>query len=135
MRVFIAGPLLRAQGLDLDFYTRIGTACSDAGWEPFLPHLRIDQTLRSDSIFLEDVKAVAGCDLIIAEVSSPSHGVGGELMQAYLNRLPIVCLALEGQKVSSMVLGNPMVEKTITYKTKEACLEILKDYLRSRREG
>ena len=39
-------------------------------------------------IFALVFEGLRQCDLLIAEVSHPSHGVGGELMQAFFQELP-----------------------------------------------
>lgn len=56
-------------------------------------------------IYRYDKAAVEKSDLIIAEVSYPSHGVGMEIMHAIHLGKPIIAIAQEGKKVSRMVLG------------------------------
>jgi len=56
-------------------------------------------------IYRYDRAAVEKSDLIIAEVSYPSHGVGMELMHAIYLGKPIIAIAQEGKKVSRMVQG------------------------------
>lgn len=56
-------------------------------------------------IYRYDKGALESSDVVIAEVSYPSHGVGMELMHAIHTGKPIIALAKEGQKVSRMVLG------------------------------
>ena len=57
------------------------------------------------TIYNTDRKAVESADLIIAEVSYPSHGVGMEIMHAIHIGKPIIAIAQAGKKVSRMVLG------------------------------
>jgi 2'-deoxynucleoside 5'-phosphate N-hydrolase len=130
-RAFIAGPLLAAKNLDLEFYRSLGAVCSGAGIEPFLPHLAIDQHASPNVIFERDIDALKNCRLLIAEVSAPSHGVGGELMFASLKRIPIICLAENEAKVSVMVLGNSMLRDLIRYATRDNCCRELSLRLRS----
>lgn len=57
-------------------------------------------------VYQRDVAWIAGCDMLIAEVSTPSHGVGYEIGYALGLGKPVVCLFREGVKVSKMILGN-----------------------------
>jgi nucleoside 2-deoxyribosyltransferase len=62
------------------------------------------------------IRTITKCDLFIAEVSSPSHGVGMELQMAYEDKIPVIALAKQGVKISPMVLGLPNLLKLIRYK-------------------
>jgi nucleoside 2-deoxyribosyltransferase len=57
------------------------------------------------TLYNMDIKAVESADLIIAEVSYPSHGVGMEVMHAVHVGKPILAIALEGKIVSRMLRG------------------------------
>lgn len=56
-------------------------------------------------IYNFDIKAVESADIIVAEVSYPSHGVGMEIMHAIHIGKPLIIIAKEGQRVSRMVQG------------------------------
>lgn len=62
------------------------------------------------------IKTIVPCDLFIAEVSSPSHGVGMELQLAAQHHIPVLALAKEKTTISSMVLGLPSLRGVIRYK-------------------
>jgi hypothetical protein len=57
-------------------------------------------------VYLRDSKWVEECDALIAEVSTPSHGVGYEIALALLLGKPVFCCYQEGRKISKMILGN-----------------------------
>ena len=57
-------------------------------------------------VYLRDSKWVEDCDALIAEVSTPSHGVGYEIALALLLGKPVFCCYQEGRKISKMILGN-----------------------------
>ena len=59
-------------------------------------------------VYLRDVDWVKGCDCLIAEVSTPSHGVGYEIALALELGKPVLCLYRQGAKVSKMITGNTM---------------------------
>jgi nucleoside 2-deoxyribosyltransferase len=65
---------------------------------------------RDRRIFDRDMRWLSECDAMIAEISTPSHGVGFEIAEALRLGKPVLCLrdsALEGTLASAMLLGNP----------------------------
>lgn len=61
-------------------------------------------------------ETITKCDLFVAEVSSPSHGVGMELQMAKEYNIPIIAIAKGNISKSTMVLGLPNLKKMIAYK-------------------
>ena len=59
-------------------------------------------------VFTRDIKWINDCDALIAEVSTPSHGVGYEIGYALSVGKPVLCCHQEGVKVSKMITGNTM---------------------------
>ncbi|MBM3138335.1 MAG: hypothetical protein FJZ98_09130 [Chloroflexi bacterium] len=57
-------------------------------------------------VFDRDSKWVEECDALIAEVSTPSHGVGYEIALALMLGKPVLCCFRHERKVSKMILGN-----------------------------
>ena len=57
-------------------------------------------------VYARDVAWVNAADALIAEVSTPSHGVGYEIAWALRRPIPVLCLAREGARVSKMLTGN-----------------------------
>jgi 2'-deoxynucleoside 5'-phosphate N-hydrolase len=58
-------------------------------------------------VFTRDINWIRRCDVLIAEVSTPSHGVGYEIGFALGEGKPVLCLYQEGRKVTKMIVGNP----------------------------
>jgi hypothetical protein len=54
-----------------------------------------------------DLAWLAGCDALVAEVSTPSHGVGIELATAIARGLPVLLLHRASARVSRLLLGLP----------------------------
>ena len=61
-------------------------------------------------------KVITKCDLFIAEVSAPSHGVGMELQMAVEHNIPLIALAKKDTRISIMIKGLPILKKIIYYK-------------------
>lgn len=61
-------------------------------------------------------KTITKCNLFIAEISSPSTGVGMELQMAQQHNIPVIALCQKKVKPSIMATGIPCVKKIIFYK-------------------
>lgn len=64
-----------------------------------------DSSVPAEEVFERDTAWVRACDAVIAEVSTPSHGVGFEVAYALERGKPVLCLAREGVLVSKMLTG------------------------------
>ena len=58
------------------------------------------------SVYERDIAWIDGCQAVVAEVSTPSHGVGYEIAYALQSGRPVACLYREGRTVSKMLTGN-----------------------------
>ena len=85
------------------------------------PHEDKDNFVNSKEIIKDD------CDLIIAEVSYLSTGLGIELGWANVYNIPVLCLSKKGSKVSKslQVVTNNFIE----YSNEEDLIENLKSKL------
>ena len=66
----------------------------------------IEQNNSKSEIYHRDIKWIKTCDMVIAEVSTPSLGVGYELCYAEHLGIPIIVLYDKSINVSAMILGN-----------------------------
>jgi nucleoside 2-deoxyribosyltransferase len=64
-----------------------------------------DSALSPEAVFQRDTQWLRDCDAVIAEVSTPSHGVGFEIAYALDRGIPVLCLARDGVPVSKMLTG------------------------------
>jgi nucleoside 2-deoxyribosyltransferase len=81
-------------------------------------------------VYRRDVTWIEESDVLVAEVSTPSHGVGYEIGYALGLRKPVICLYREGVQVSKMILGNPDPKLQIfSYLTLEDAVQSLRDRL------
>jgi nucleoside 2-deoxyribosyltransferase len=71
------------------------------------PHVPSERALDPRVVYERDTGWIDACDLLIAEVSVPSHGVGYEVGYALGKGKPVLCLYQEGRPLSKMISGNP----------------------------
>ncbi len=90
----------------------------------------LEGVVTPEDVYARDVRWITECDLLLAEVSTPSHGVGYEIGYALSLGKRVLCLYHRGRKVSKMILGNPHPQLTVhTYETPEQAVQILNNYL------
>jgi 2'-deoxynucleoside 5'-phosphate N-hydrolase len=81
-----------------------------------------------------DMAWLSGCDLVVAEVSVPSLGVGYELAHAVALKKPVLCLyrSESGRTLSAMIAGSPGIQ-TALYSSIDEAKIILAGFLKERR--
>ena len=81
-------------------------------------------------VYTRDVAWIEESDALIAEVSTPSHGVGYEISYALERSKPVLCLYRSGVAVSKMLTGNTMPGIQIkAYATVEGGIERMMEFL------
>jgi 2'-deoxynucleoside 5'-phosphate N-hydrolase len=65
-----------------------------------------ERVVSASEVYQRDVNWITECDAVIAEVSTPSHGVGYEIALALSLGKPVICCYQAGRPVSKMILGN-----------------------------
>lgn len=81
-------------------------------------------------VYNRDVKWVEDCDALVAEISTPSHGVGYEIALALFLGKPVFCCYREGVKVSKMLTGNTHTSlKVYGYANEEDLLAAVDGFL------
>ena len=90
----------------------------------------VDAREEPGDIYNRDVSWIQESDLLIAEVSTPSHGVGYEIGYALNLEKPVLCLNKKGVVVSKMITGNPHPLLTVNeYENLTKAEEILRTFL------
>ena len=90
----------------------------------------VDSIVAPEDIYNRDVTWIEESDLLVAEVSTPSHGVGYEIGYALDLDMPVLCLFKKGIVVSKMITGNPHPLLTVMeYEDLPQTENILKEYL------
>jgi nucleoside 2-deoxyribosyltransferase len=111
MRAYVSGALMNVPDLAAAraLYERLGDACALAGCAAYVPHQHADPERDAGMPNLEvarrDLDAIAQADILVAELSEPSLGVGAEIVIALHAGKRVLALAAEGRKVSRFILG------------------------------
>jgi hypothetical protein len=66
----------------------------------------LEKIVEPADIYARDTAWIEACDAVIAEVSTPSHGVGYEIAYALGLGKPVLCCFRRGARVSKMITGN-----------------------------
>lgn len=134
MKLFFAGSI-RGGGSYIKVYRRIiallsnhGEVISEFSSDNGDPEQ--DEKKRDQMIFVRTTAAVRNADLLVAEVSHPSIGVGYEIAMAESLGIPIMALYHRGSEyhISAMVAGNEKVA-TLPYDTFEELGALLEKHL------
>jgi nucleoside 2-deoxyribosyltransferase len=81
-------------------------------------------------VYARDVTWIRDCDVLIAEVSMPSHGVGYEIGFSLGLGKPVLALYKEGRKVSKMISGNPDSNlMVVSYQSPEDAIDKIRKFL------
>jgi 2'-deoxynucleoside 5'-phosphate N-hydrolase len=123
---------------DQEMYRLLVESLLASGHEVPTAHLAwpdvMEQETRIDAreVYERDVAWVSGCDAVVAEVSTPSHGVGYEIALALSLGKPVLCCYQAGRRVSKMLLGNSQPAMQVcAYHTAEELLNVTYAFLNS----
>ena len=82
------------------------------GHEVLTAHLARPDVMQAEAVvdpvavYERDVRWLQEAQAVIAEVSTPSHGVGYEIAYALSLARPVLCCYRAGARVSKLILGN-----------------------------
>jgi nucleoside 2-deoxyribosyltransferase len=89
-----------------------------------------EAVLRPHEVYMRDVGWIRASDVLIAEVSVPSHGVGYEIGFALGVGKPVLALYEQGRKVSKMLSGNPDANLQVkAYRDAQEGIQIMREFL------
>ena len=92
--------------------------------------MALEQTVDARRVYRRDVDWVREAQVLIAEVSTPSHGVGYEIALALGLGKPVLCLYRQNARVSKMIIGNDEPTLTLdTYPDEAGALEVVRRFL------
>lgn len=121
-------------------YQAITRALLEDGHEVPTAHLAdpgvkaLEMIVSPRQVYERDVAWIQACDALIAEVSTPSHGVGYEVALALSLRKPVLCCYQDGQPVSKMITGNSHPNlRVATYQNANEAVEAVRAFLTDQR--
>ncbi len=122
-------------GCDTSLYQAIVDAIKEAGGDVLSEVFVKDaieyggSQLPVDEIYKRDTQMIHDADVMIAEVTNPSLGVGYELAYAESLNRPILCLFKKDseRKLSAMVAGNEY--NTVKYTEPHEIIGVVREFL------
>lgn len=111
MKIYFSASISGGRGY-LDIYKKIVAFLKKQHHAVLTEHIIVDNIFEFENtwspreIFERDIKWLDESDVVIAEVSNPSLGVGYEICYALEHRIPTLCLYQPGIFVSRMIIGN-----------------------------
>jgi len=83
-------------------------------------------------VYTRDIAWIDNCDVLVAEVSTPSHGVGYEISHALRIGKPVLCVHRHDVLVSKMLTGNTHPNITVqSYRSDEEAAQVVLSFLNS----
>ena len=123
---------------DEDSYQMIVDSLLSAGHDVPTAHLSrsdvmsLEEVVDPVEVYTRDMDWIESCQALVAEVSTPSHGVGYEISSALAKRKPVLCLHQEGSRISKMLSGNVTPGFTVrSYRHKEEIPNLIEEFLTS----
>jgi nucleoside 2-deoxyribosyltransferase len=136
MKIYFAGSI-RGGRDDAELYQRIITLLSEYG-QVLTEHVGSkelpttgEENLSDEDIHTRDMAWLSEADVVVAEVSIPSHGVGYEIGQAEALGKRVLCIhrPSAGRRLSAMLAGNTALQCE-TYESLEELDSVLKHFFR-----
>jgi len=117
-------------------YQSIVRALTGDGHEVPTAHLAessvmaLEAVIDPQEVYSRDVTWIRASDVLIAEASAPSHGVGYEIGFALGLGKPVLALHQEGYRLSKMISGNPDPKLFVrTYQKPEHAIKQIREFL------
>jgi len=120
----------------LDIYKKIVAHLKQKEHEVLTEHIIVDHIFdlekqwSPEEIFERDIQWLQECDVVIAEVSNPSLGVGYEICYALEHQIPTLCIFQSEIFVSRMIVGNTSCDLTLfEYRDEESLFQKINYFL------
>jgi len=117
-------------------YQAITRFLLDEGYEVPTAHLAesnildLERVVNPSDVYARDVNWIQTSDILLAEISVPSHGVGYEIGYALNLGKPVLCIYNQSRAISKMISGNPHPLLTIkSYKNIDQALAHAKEFV------
>jgi nucleoside 2-deoxyribosyltransferase len=135
MNIYFACSITGGRDFELVYRTITATLLSD-GHEVPTAHLAesrvnfFEGQLPAAEIYQRDTDWIRACQALVAEVSTPSHGVGYEVGYALNLGKPVLCVFQAGRPVSKMLTGNLEPKMQVkSYRNPEEAVALIRSFL------
>lgn len=135
MKIYFSGSIAGGRKY-LDIYKKIVAYLKERGHDVLTEHIIVDHIFDLEKqwspkeIFERDIQWLNDCDLVIAEVSNPSLGVGYEICYALEHRIPTLGIYQPEIFVSRMIIGNTSPHLTLfEYQDEQRLFQKLDEFL------
>lgn len=132
MRIYFSGSI-RGASADRKTYRLIVDHLKNYG-KVLTEHVaKVDESdeveIDDREIFRQDLEWLKSSDVLVAEVTAPSHGVGYEIGKAEEYGIPVLCLYNDatGRQLSAMINGNDYLAVR-RYRTDREAVKIIEEY-------
>ena len=139
MRVYLCAAMTNADRKLADI-TALLAAVEEAGHQVPTRHIaahnarELDLGLTDQELASRDLAWLEAADAVVAEVTTPSHGVGVEVTHAVHVGKPVLVIHREGAVVSRLLTGLPGVQRS-TYTTTQNAAELALEFLNGVKAG
>jgi nucleoside 2-deoxyribosyltransferase len=138
MKIYFAASIRGGRGLQAT-YQAIVEHLKQSGYEVLSENVAYEtmaeQGISDEAIYAQDMAWLDACDVVVAEVTTPSLGVGYEIGYAlHQAHKPVLCLCQQGTNLSAMLRGNTQSNlRVVFYDGAADGLDAMDDFLRSTR--
>ncbi len=131
MKVYLATSI-RGSGSDLDLAREVIHHLKEHGYEVINEGVYSsdspDENSDDSFVFERDIGMLDKVEVLIADVTYPSLGVGYEICEALRKGKRVIAFYRRGTRVSKLILGNPNVEP-VEFSSRRELLNALLSYL------
>ncbi len=122
---------------DQHIYQRIVNYLVENGHEVPTAHLASSDVMKDESdlnavdVYQRDMEWVRNCDVLIAEVSTPSHGVGYEIAAAIFLGKQVMCCYHKDKRISKIISGNTNKNvQVFEYKSEDELISKIENFIK-----
>ncbi|HLF89850.1 MAG TPA: nucleoside 2-deoxyribosyltransferase [Anaerolineales bacterium] len=134
MQIYFACSITGGRKDEAVYQTIVDTLLADGHVVPTailaLPEVvALEQVSNAAAIYARDIAWIQESDVLVAEISTPSHGVGYEIGYALGLGKQVLCLHRAGERVSKMITGNPAPNLTVrAYSSPEEAVTLVRTF-------
>jgi nucleoside 2-deoxyribosyltransferase len=92
--------------------------------------MNLEAVVDPEEVYTRDINWINTSDALIAEVSTPSHGVGYEISYALGREIPVLCCYRQDKRISKMITGNTSSYlRTGPYRSIAEAVQLVEDFV------